>query len=66
MVEVRRVPLWAWRSLLPALALSLALMPALAGCILTADKLDPALDVPQKYTRGVRIAFGARDRKSVV
>jgi NodT family efflux transporter outer membrane factor (OMF) lipoprotein len=51
MVEVRRVPLWGRRPLLPALALSLALMPGLAGCILTADKLDPALDVPGKYTQ---------------
>jgi multidrug efflux system outer membrane protein len=42
---------WGRSHLLPALALSLALMPALAGCILTADKLDPALDVPGKYTR---------------
>jgi outer membrane protein, multidrug efflux system len=42
---------WGRSHLLPALALSLALMPALAGCILTADKLDPALDVPDKYTR---------------
>ncbi len=26
-----------------------ALLPVLSGCILTADKLDPALDVPDKY-----------------
>jgi outer membrane protein, multidrug efflux system len=50
MVEVRRVlPCGRARPL--ALALNLALAPALAGCILTADKLDPALDVPGKYTR---------------
>src|SRR5262249_53863226 len=51
MIEVRRVLWWDRRPLLPVLALSFALMPALGGCILTADKLDPALPVPQKYTR---------------
>jgi NodT family efflux transporter outer membrane factor (OMF) lipoprotein len=51
MVEVTRVLPWGRPRSLRALALSLALMPALAGCILTADKLDPALDVPGKYTR---------------
>jgi len=42
---------WGRPHPLLALAVSLALVPALAGCILTADKLDPALDVPDKYTR---------------
>lgn len=51
MVEVRRGLWWDRRPLLPVLAVTLALAPALAGCILTADKLDPALDVPGKYTR---------------
>jgi len=51
MVEVRRVLPWGRPHPLPAFVLSLALVPALAGCILTADKLDPALDVPGKYTR---------------
>src|SRR5262252_1244884 len=51
MVEVRRVLPWGRAHPLAALAFGLALMPALAGCILTADKLDPALDVPDKYTR---------------
>jgi hypothetical protein len=51
MVEVRRVLPCGRPHLLPALAVLLALVPALAGCILTADKLDPALDVPNKYTR---------------
>src|ERR1043166_9483170 len=51
MVEVRRVLPWGRPHSLLALAVSLALVPALAGCILTADKLDPALDVPNKYTR---------------
>jgi multidrug efflux system outer membrane protein len=49
MVQVRRV--LPWGRPLAALALGLALVPALAGCILTADKLDPALDVPDKYSR---------------
>jgi NodT family efflux transporter outer membrane factor (OMF) lipoprotein len=35
--------------------LSLTLVPALSGCILTADKLDPTLDVPNRY----RAAHGA-------
>ena len=48
MVEVRRVLPWGRPHPLAALALSLALVPALAGCILTSDKLDPALDVPGK------------------
>ena len=42
---------WGRPHPLLVLALSVALVPALAGCILTADKLDPALDVPHKYTR---------------
>src|SRR5215470_17745482 len=50
MVEVRRVLPWG-RARPFALALSLAFVPTLSGCILTADKLDPALDVPGKYTR---------------
>jgi outer membrane protein, multidrug efflux system len=50
MVGVRRVLPWG-RARPLALALSLAFAPALAGCILTNDKLDPALDVPGKYTR---------------
>ena len=48
MVEVRRVLPWG-RARAIALVVSLAFAPALAGCILTADKLDPALDVPGKY-----------------
>jgi NodT family efflux transporter outer membrane factor (OMF) lipoprotein len=36
-------------------AFALALLPVLAGCILTADKLDPTLDVPNRY----RAAHGA-------
>jgi multidrug efflux system outer membrane protein len=36
------------RRVLPPLATVLAL-PALGGCILTADKLDPALDIPASY-----------------
>jgi outer membrane protein, multidrug efflux system len=51
MVEVRRVLPWGRPRSLAALGLTLALVPALAGCILTSDKLDPALDVPGKYTR---------------
>src|ERR1043166_7014056 len=51
MVEVRRVLPWGRPHSLLALAVGRALVPALAGCILTADKLDPALDVPNKYTR---------------
>jgi len=51
MLEVRRGLWWNRRPLLPVLAAMLALTPALAGCILTADKLDPALDLPDKYTR---------------
>jgi multidrug efflux system outer membrane protein len=51
MVEVKRVLPRGRSRLLPALAMSIALMPALAGCILTADKLDPALDVPDAYGR---------------
>jgi outer membrane protein, multidrug efflux system len=51
MVEVRRVLPWGRPHPLLALAVGLALLPALAGCLLTADKLDPALDVPGKYTR---------------
>jgi outer membrane protein, multidrug efflux system len=49
MVEVKRVVPPGRSRLLPALVMSIALMPALAGCILTADKLDPALDVPGAY-----------------
>jgi NodT family efflux transporter outer membrane factor (OMF) lipoprotein len=37
------------------LAIALGLMPMISGCILTADKLDPMLDVPQTY----RTAHGA-------
>lgn len=51
MVEVRRVLPWGRARSLAGLALSLTLIPVLAGCILTSDKLDPALDVPGKYTR---------------
>ena len=51
MVEVRRVLPSGRLHPLAAFALSVALVPALAGCILTSDKLDPALDVPGKYTR---------------
>jgi multidrug efflux system outer membrane protein len=51
MVEVRRVLRWGRPQPLPALVLATALVPVLAGCILTADKLDPALDLPDKYTR---------------
>jgi outer membrane protein, multidrug efflux system len=51
MVEVRRVLPWGRSHPLLALAVGLVLVPALAGCILTTDKLDPALDVPNKYTR---------------
>src|ERR1700719_2502110 len=51
MVEGERVLPWGRSRLLPALVMSIALAPALAGCILTADKLDPALDVPGRYTR---------------
>jgi outer membrane protein, multidrug efflux system len=51
MVEVRRVLPCGRPHQFLALAVSLALMPTLAGCILTTDKLDPALDVPNKYTR---------------
>jgi NodT family efflux transporter outer membrane factor (OMF) lipoprotein len=50
MVEVKRVLPRGRSRLLPALAMSIALAPALAGCIVTADKLDPALDVANKYT----------------
>jgi NodT family efflux transporter outer membrane factor (OMF) lipoprotein len=50
MVEVRRVLPWGRSRPLAALASALVLVPALAGCILTSDKLDPALDVPGKYT----------------
>ena len=42
---------WGRPHPLLALAVAFALVPALAGCILTTDKLDPALDVPNKYTR---------------
>jgi multidrug efflux system outer membrane protein len=34
---------------LAKLAIALSLVPALSGCILTADKLDPTLDVPKSY-----------------
>jgi NodT family efflux transporter outer membrane factor (OMF) lipoprotein len=51
MVEVKRVLSRGRSRLLPALAMSIALAPALAGCILTADKLDPALDVPDSYAK---------------
>src|SRR5215469_2675912 len=51
MGKVRRVLPWGRPRLLTALALTLAVVPTLAGCILTNDKLDPALDVPGKYTR---------------
>jgi NodT family efflux transporter outer membrane factor (OMF) lipoprotein len=34
---------------LPSLVLAAALLPALAGCILTAEKSDPALDLPGSY-----------------
>lgn len=51
MVEVRWVLPWGRARSLAGLALSLTLIPVLAGCILTSDKLDPALDVPGKYTR---------------
>jgi NodT family efflux transporter outer membrane factor (OMF) lipoprotein len=50
MVGVRRVLARSWRRL-PALVAGMMLAPVLAGCIVTADKLDPALDVPDKYTR---------------
>lgn len=33
----------------PALAMIAVLLPVLAGCILTNDKLDPALDIPDSY-----------------
>jgi NodT family efflux transporter outer membrane factor (OMF) lipoprotein len=49
MIKVKRVRPGSRGRLLPALAASVALVPALAGCILTADKLDPALDVPGRY-----------------
>jgi outer membrane protein, multidrug efflux system len=51
MVEGERVLPRGWSRLLPALVMSVALAPALAGCILTADKLDPALDVPDRYAK---------------
>jgi NodT family efflux transporter outer membrane factor (OMF) lipoprotein len=51
MVEGERVLPWVRSRRLPALVMSIALAPALAGCILTADKLDPALDVPGRYAR---------------
>jgi NodT family efflux transporter outer membrane factor (OMF) lipoprotein len=51
MVEVSRVLPCGRRRLLPALVLSFGLAPMLGGCILTADKLDPALDVPDKYAK---------------
>jgi len=38
----RRAPL---RRLAPLLA-AVAAMPLLTGCLLTADRLDPALDIP--------------------
>jgi outer membrane protein, multidrug efflux system len=53
MVGVRRV-LARSRQRLPALVAGMVLVPVLAGCIVTADKLDPALDVPGKYTLAKR------------
>jgi multidrug efflux system outer membrane protein len=50
MVGVRRV-LARSRQRLPVLVAGIVLVPVLAGCIVTADKLDPALDVPDKYIR---------------
>ena len=41
------------------LVATLAFMPALGGCFLTADKLDPALDVPAKYRLAGRSAHAA-------
>ena len=41
----RRAPL---RRLAPLLA-AVAAMPLLTGCLLTADRLDPALDIPTSY-----------------
>ena len=49
MVNVRRVPASDRRWSLAAFVVAAGLAPALAGCILTADKLDPALDVPERY-----------------
>jgi len=39
-----------WRRL-PVLLAATMLAPVLAGCLVTADKLDPALDVPNKYDK---------------
>jgi NodT family efflux transporter outer membrane factor (OMF) lipoprotein len=42
----------SYRSLLRRIAVNAAiagLLPVLSGCILTADKLDPTLDVPARY-----------------
>src|SRR5260221_14608734 len=41
----RRAPL---RRLAPLLA-AVGAMPLLTGCLLTADRLDPALDIPTSY-----------------
>ncbi|HML13229.1 MAG TPA: efflux transporter outer membrane subunit [Xanthobacteraceae bacterium] len=49
MVEGERVISWSLWERLPALLAATMLAPLLAGCIVTADKLDPALDIADKY-----------------
>src|SRR5260370_31581572 len=57
MVKVKRVlPCSRPR---PALAIIAVLLPVLAGCILTNDKLDPALDVPDSYGKAKGSPHGA-------
>ncbi len=51
-------PVRGRRLRLGRLGLALALLPALAGCILTADRLDPSLDVPKTY-RAAHLRSGA-------
>lgn len=41
------------------LVTALGLVPILSGCILTADKLDPTLDVPTTYRAGHSVAGAA-------
>jgi multidrug efflux system outer membrane protein len=50
MIEFARAPVAALaRARSCGIAFVLGLVPLLGGCILTADKLDPALDVPGAY-----------------
>src|SRR5438105_3889657 len=59
MVKPRRVLPRGRRAPSMRLVATLAFMPALGGCFLTADKLDPALDVPAKYRLAGRSAHAA-------